>query len=159
MARRFFYSGDMSIEHGGYFYCLDTWAHGYVDAFRVTPCSDAGAQDNVFWLESLTVILREGTDLQCALDYIGVDALQGFARSARRHVIVSALVAYGSYDVWSTIAAQVGPDDPFYVGRDPVRPDVRLRASVDLHKLARRMARGFEMTDCVKPLKGAPCSR
>lgn len=58
--RRWFYSGDISIEHGGVFYNLGPFEDGYVDAVRLQPCSDAGGPDNVFWIEHLTVIIHDG---------------------------------------------------------------------------------------------------
>lgn len=152
MARRFFYFGDVSIEYGGYFYCLDSWQYGYVDALRVTPVSDAGGPDNVFWIEGLTVNIPKGDRLRGALDCVGIESLASLPRATRRHAIVHACIGYGLYDADALATVQVGPDDPFYGGRERFEVTHYLRASVNLRKLARRMAHGHALTECVKPL-------
>jgi hypothetical protein len=58
------YSGDVNIEHGGMFYSLANFEFGYVDAVRVTPCSDAGGPDNVFWVEQLTINVGDAMPFQ-----------------------------------------------------------------------------------------------
>ena len=42
--QRWNYSGDMSLEHGGFFWREDG-SEDYVLAVEVTPCSDAGWSD------------------------------------------------------------------------------------------------------------------
>lgn len=54
------YSGDINIEHGGAFYNLATFEDGYVECWRLQPCSDAGGPDNCYWIEHLTVIIHDG---------------------------------------------------------------------------------------------------
>lgn len=56
--RHWHYVGDVSIEHGGMFYDVGTYEQGYVDAVRVQPCADAGGPDNMFWIETLTVVIH-----------------------------------------------------------------------------------------------------
>ena len=55
------YSGDSDPANGGVFYSVnsDDYRNGYIDAIRLQPCSDAGAQDNAFWLEYLTLSIPE----------------------------------------------------------------------------------------------------
>lgn len=154
MARRFFYSGDRSIEHGGMFYCLDTWQWGYVDALRVVPVSDAGGPDNVFWTEELTINIRTGADLDSILQTSGWTR-EDIPRGAQgRHWLVSAHASYGAYDVQSVATVRIGPACPFSSQRECPPITHYLRASVDLFKLARRMAQGVEIDACVKPLQG-----
>lgn len=154
MARRFFYSGDVSIEHGGMFYCLDSWQWGYVDALRVVPVSDAGGPDNVFWLEKLTINLRTGAELDSILQTSGWTREDIPKGAASRHFLVQAHVSYGAYDCESVATARIGPACPYSSHRECPPITHYLRASVDLHKLARRMAHGRDIGGCVKPMQG-----
>lgn len=153
MSRRFFYSGDVSIEHGGVFYCLDSWQLGYVDALRVVPAYDAGGPDNVFWIEGLTVNLRTGARLASVLQCSGLSADTMPTGAAYRHAIVEAHIAYGAYDCEPMATIQIGPDCPFSSHRECPPITHYLRASVNLRRLARRMASGFDVDECVKPLQ------
>ena len=140
---RIFYSGDVSIEHGGFFYDLSSWDCGYVSATRVTPCSDAGGPDNQFWVENLTVNLREGAALDDVLQCCGMTRETLPKGAARRHAIVECHIAYGAYDVEQNEVVQVGAKpDPISAGRpgfDPVRVNVVLRANASLRKYVRRV--------------------
>lgn len=102
MSRHFHYNGDVNIEHGGTYYALDTFKYDYVDAVRVTPCSDAGGPDNVFWVETVTIILRDPDSEQAkrALDSCGpgLDEYNKLSKSHRRHALTLALLSYGCYD-------------------------------------------------------------
>lgn len=141
MSRRFFYSGDRNIEHGGYFYDLSTWKWGYVGALRVTPCSDAGGPDNLFWIEELTVNLREGEELRSILQTCSIEELPKGA--ARRHAIVDAHVQYGAYDFNPIDTVQIGPGDPYYSGFDRFEPTRKVRAGTSLRNLARKLAKEY----------------
>jgi hypothetical protein len=57
--KRWYYSGDVNIEHGGMFMQLHEWANGFVNVVRVQPCSDAGGPDNMWWVESLSILLPD----------------------------------------------------------------------------------------------------
>jgi hypothetical protein len=154
MAKRVFhYSGDVSIEHGGFYYALDTWAEGYVDVLEVTPCSAAGGPDNCFWLNAKTVNIPwvGGTEkvdmeeIQPALDCIGYDNAEmkaDFAKrteAERRHIITYALLSYGSHvDQNESVMIQIGPPDKFYGGREKFNPSKVLRANTSLRRYARR---------------------
>jgi hypothetical protein len=102
---RKFYSGDLNIEHGGFFYTLDNFDRGYVDAVRVTPCSDAGGPDNVFWIECLSVLIPEQmlphpmpglTHEQTEAHH----ALHGTPRELRAFEYVMNSVGYDSQEMW-----------------------------------------------------------
>lgn len=149
MAKRWFYSGDMSIRHGGMFYNLSNWQDGYVDAVRVTPCSDAGGPDNLFWVEGLTVNLRnDPKELRDILNTCGYDMDDMPKGAARKHLLVEAHVAHGTYDQTSSRVVQIGPDDPFcpeHIRREFSRPaDARLRADASLRRYVRRLATNEE---------------
>lgn len=53
------YSGDVNIEHGGAFYNLATFEEGYVECWRLQPCSDAGGPDNCYWIEHLSINIHD----------------------------------------------------------------------------------------------------
>jgi hypothetical protein len=134
MKKKWYYQGDGNIEHGGSFYCLEGIEYGYAEAVRVYPCSDAGAQDNCWWVEEHTINMPEKQEvLERALLYCG--APPNLATELGQ---VIALHEYGEYDQESSITVQIGPDDPYYNGHDPVEPDIRLRAGTDLEKWVRR---------------------
>jgi hypothetical protein len=144
---RWFYSGDLDIQNGGTFYNLDNWPH-YVDAWRVSPCSDAGGPDNVFWLEELTVnvdpkMVNHGGRMESALRLIGVsdDEFNALSVNRQRHVIVGAYLAYGLYDQCSSRVVMVGPrPDELWESRGGFEMpgvDTTLRSNVDLKKWLR----------------------
>ena len=110
--RKFFYSGDVNLQHGGTFYSVDTFDKwGYVDALRVTPCSDADGPDNLFWFEQLSVnVERSADDIESALNCIGQtpESLKAMKPAQRRHVVIDACIAYGFYDVTNSETVKVG---------------------------------------------------
>jgi hypothetical protein len=143
---RWFYSGDRDIQNGGYFYNLDNWKWGYVEAWRVTPFSDAGGHDNQFWLEELTVNvdpkLHDSAMRDSALNSCGWIEDGSYEKASvreRRHMLVDAYISVGYYDRNSQRVIQIGPrPDEMYGGREePLRPDVTLRSNVDLKKWLR----------------------
>lgn len=137
------YSGDVNIEYGGVFYSLDNVKYDYVDAVRVTPCSDVGAPDNQFWIECLTVNLqRDPVELQRVLDVFGWTVEE---HGGNIHLLVDAHIAYGAYDVDSSECVQIGAKpDPFHNGHgDPVHVDKVLRANASLERYARKIAKEY----------------
>lgn len=147
--RRFFYNGDVSIEHGGFFYALDTWKWGYVDVVRVTPTSDVDGPDNVFWIEKLVVNIPKGEKLKDALRTCGwMDnpLRKEFAEltvARRRHVIVDSCVSVGIYDQHSSEMIRIGPPDPFHGRSNDPEWDAptKYRANTSLERLAREKCR------------------
>lgn len=154
--KRWQYVGDMNIEHGGFFWrCLD-WKHGFVEAVRVMPCSDAGAQDNCYWVETLTVILPGDKELPVVLRVCGFELEAGTGAivdpgrgteiakagtEAYRAAIVEACVAHGSYDIEQSTCISIGAPDPEYSGSEPVEPDIVLRANRSLKRYVRKCLR------------------
>ena len=143
---QWFYNGDINLQCGGFFYRLGNWQHGYVDCVRVTPCSDAGAQSNAFWIEALTVIIP--ADDEAIKDVLSIcgyhpDELTGVER---KHRIVDACMAYGRYDpancfpLHHSETVQIGKIDPYFDSRqnDPVIQTVTLRANASLERYVRR---------------------
>lgn len=149
---RLHYSGDRNIEYGGVFYSLKTWKWGYVNAVRVTPCSDAGGPDNCFWVERLTVNIRTmAPELDNILNTCGY-SLQGFkdqklTRAQIRHLMVDAHIAYGAYDIDSSMTVKHGKDsDPYrrpgWDAEGFKNPDVTLtlRGNASLRRYVRDIA-------------------
>lgn len=140
---RWFYHGDVNVAHGGFWYRLDGWEHGYFDAVRVTSCSDAGAQGNAWWVEALTgIVPRDEVELGRVLSCCGYD-LDGFSKAQQRHMIVDACIAYGLYDPANCFpgshceTVQIG--EVADSGRDlDASPTVILRANASLERYVRR---------------------
>ena len=134
------YAGDVSIHHGGYFYDFEGWQNGYVSVTRVQPCSDAGGPDNLFWLESLTVNIRKGVELDSVLSCCGLTRDTLPTGAARRHALIDCHVAYGAYDKNQSEVVQVGAKlDACGHGFDPIQPDTVLRGNASLRRYARRL--------------------
>lgn len=146
MSKRIFYTGDVSIEYGGTYYSIDTLEWGYVGAIRITPCSDAGGPDNVFWVERLTVNMRGGDALANIRATCGVP--HNLKGATSKHADIEAHIYYGAYDYENLATLQIGPDDEFYNGREELRVTHKARANRSLRKLARELALGRD------PLQG-----
>jgi hypothetical protein len=139
---RIFYSGDINIEHGGFFYDTRGLKYDYMDATRVTPCSDADGPNNQFWVEHLTVNIRKGAELQKILACIGVDELPRGA-AARRDAMIDAHIAYGAYDVERVAVVQLGKHASHAPTTfNPVTSDVVLRGNTSLRRYVRQLHKG-----------------
>jgi hypothetical protein len=131
---RIFYMGDRNIENGGYFYTLENMKWGYADVVRVTPCSDAGAADNCYWVESLTVNIREKPEeLKRVLDTCGITELPKTA--ARKHMLIDAHIAYGAYDTNKSEVVQVGAKQSEF--GEPIHANKVIRGNASLYRYAR----------------------
>lgn len=139
--RKWEYMGDVSIQHGGYFWCDDTAEDDYVDAVRVTPCSSAGGPDNMFWVESYTVILpRDIETLRSVLSTSGWEPDAGeyadATPAAKLGMLVDACISYGKYDQEFSECVRIGRADPFFNfqgrGWDNHPIDTQLRAGSSL---------------------------
>jgi hypothetical protein len=125
------YCGDISLEYGGYFYKASEW--GYADVIEVLPCSDAGCQDNAWWVSQGSVTLEVSDEtLNSALSFIG------FSGEVTDNVRVEALVAYCGIERDCQDVVQIGPDDAY--ARDLVNPSIRLRANATLTNFVRKWA-------------------
>lgn len=141
--RRLFYSGDRNIEYGGYFYSLDGWQWDYVSAVRVTPCSDAGGPDNCFWVERLTVNIRDGLQLDWVMGCVGLDReqLRKLSRAQKRHALIDAHIAYGAFDTEHSEMIQIGKEQDKFHSGDIYIPTKVLRGNASLRRYVRSMAR------------------
>lgn len=134
MKKKWHYHGDVNLEYGGSFYCLEGLEDGYAEVVNIYACSDAGGPDNCWWVDEHTVnIPSDHRVLELALLYCGSTPN---TNSSLEQVI--ALHDYGEYERDSSLLVQIGPDDPYYSGYEPVDPDIRLRAGTDLDKWVRR---------------------
>ena len=125
------YMGDVNIECGGY-YWRDVGEDDYVEAVQVTPCSDAGGPDNLFYVEKGSIYLGNA-DLANVLDTIGMTPAE-----ATREDIVYAFNAYRGMEraCWGgETVIQVGPtEEPYrWDGWSP-EPDYKLRRNVNLRR-------------------------
>jgi len=150
MAKRWHYCGDISLENGGYFWREDG-AEDYVNCVRVTPCSDAGGPDNVYWVQIGSVYVGEADDpgRASALESCGYE-LSDFPVRQRRAVLVEAMVGYRGLESSvvhfrgqmrnTEITVQIGKHaDRFRDTHDPAPvPDVILRANASLLRFVRR---------------------
>lgn len=126
-----YYYGDINLEYGGIFYTDRQF--DYFDAVRVTPCSDAGCQDNVFWIESGSIVVPKPEKVEEALRSCGITTHQ----DVNDHELACALASYGYFETDTTETIQIGPDDPYHRG-ETVRPTTKVRAGTDLEKWVRR---------------------
>ena len=125
------YLGDINLEYGGFFYKLTKW--GYADIVEITPCSDAGCQDNAWWISQGSRTTEVGDEtLASALSCIG------FEGEVTEEIKVEALMAYGGFERDTSEVVQIGPKDEY--AREYVEPTIKLRANADLENFARKWA-------------------
>ena len=153
---RWDYSGDVNLECGGTFFRqgADWQRYGYVDAVRVTPCSDAGGQDNAFWVERLTInrpdSMAEIRDVLSIYSYT-IEGESGdivephsgetiaIANSpAFDRVLIEACLSYGRYDKDYGETIQIGKRADEYHSGDVVKPDLILRGNCKLENYVRK---------------------
>jgi hypothetical protein len=149
-SRHWHYTGDVSIEHGGTFYHFDDFKYGYVNAWRVQPCSDAGGPDNEFWIEELTVIIdpHGSTQRRQCMACVGLTTAQlhEATRYQRRHMLFNAALSYGRYDQLRTTHIRIGKKAPYDQGWDDTTTPVQLPHNTSLYRLMRRTINANEFT-------------
>ena len=136
MAKRWKYSGDISLEHGGMFWREDG-ADDYVCAVEVTPCSDAGGPDNLFWVTVGSIYIPgDAAERKSALDCIGVDS-----DKPSRWELVEAFRAYHGIeaDCYGSHVVQIGK--PQAASRDFGRVEAtdQLRGNASLKRFVRSL--------------------
>lgn len=135
--KRVFYTGDVNAEYGGLFYTLADFAHGYANAVRIQPCSDAGAADNCYWVEQLSVHFpSDPAELASAFDCCGIDPAE-LNEAQRMLATVEACVSYGHYEIDSSECVQIGARQSD--SGEPIHADTILRAHADIGRYARKM--------------------
>jgi hypothetical protein len=135
MKPKWHYSGDMVLDNGGFFYDLSDFQYGYANAVKITPCSDAGGQDNAWWIEVGTINLPDDKRRDEALRSYGVDGVT-IDPEDLPHVMIQACEAYLGLECEHGGVVQIGPDDPYC--REVIPPNQKLRAGTDLEKWVRR---------------------
>lgn len=152
MAKRWDYSGDINLAYGGVFIDMAGWSNGYATAIRVQPCSDAGLQNNAWWIEELTVIKpRTEQELKSVLDCYGwtIDPEDGSIIGCGGDVmaapktkqfnlaIAEACIGHGLYDRENSTSIQIGQTDEFHSG-ETLDVDEKLRGNTSLERYVRR---------------------
>lgn len=145
---RIHYSGDVNIEHGGFFYSFEGWQYDYADFVRCTPCSEADGPDNCFWIERGTINIpkRDSERFTQALGCIGITSEEwaDMKPARQRHTLIDACLAYGFYDLDRTDNVQVGRTTNWGRSNAPWNPDTVLRANSSLTRFVRNIAlKGF----------------
>lgn len=128
------YVGDIDLSYGGVFFRIDDieWKeHGYCDALRVTPCSDAGLQSNAYWIEALTVLRwRDNHERSSILGNYEEEPDTALWEA-------EACLSYGLYDPaiyypdTNNETVQVGKADPFHSG-ETIKVDRYLKEGTNL---------------------------
>lgn len=132
MTKTWYYQGDVNLENGGTFYCLDEVRWGYAEAVSVMCCKEGGAQSNCWWISENVI------NMDCSTATIG-NILKWAGVESENPTVLEKVIAmheYGRYEQQTGVVVQIGPED--FDCRDPVTPDVKLRAGVDLEKWVRR---------------------
>lgn len=127
------YSGDLNLECGG-FYWKDEGDVDFVMAVEITPCSDAGGPDNLFYVEEGSIYFHPDkyTDY---LSTIGMEEAE-----ATRDDLIYAAKAYGGIQCDCDTVIRIGKDQSEDVrsgGWNPT-PDVILRSDARLRKYVER---------------------
>ena len=143
------YTGDLHIENGGTFYNLKNWDWGYAEFVRCTPCSDAGAADNCYWIDRGTVnfdfknpVWVKGS-FCAALDCYGqtIEDWRKQSEATQRHMAFEVLLSYGLYEADHTETVELGPyfyGEKLWNGDDPVETK-KLRGNASLRRYVRRV--------------------
>lgn len=132
---RFYYSGDVSPEYGGYLY----QNHGdWFEVVRIQPCSDAGGPTNCYWIERLSVNMD-----RTPAEWANIMSTCGMTADESRPLArLDACLSYGAYDQDSSSMVRIGKPDPCWNGRDRFEPDTVLRGNTSILEHARRVAHG-----------------
>jgi hypothetical protein len=136
MAKRWNYSGDINLEYGGLFWREDG-ADDYVLAVEVTPCSDAGGPNNLYWVAVGSIYLPKDEERRkSALACIGITT-----DKPSRWELVEAFRAYHGIERDSMNGdnvVQIGKDEEGHRGFDPITVTHRLRGNASLKRFVRR---------------------
>lgn len=127
------YMGDRDLECGG-FYWREDGAEDYVIAVQVTPCSDAGGPDNLFYVEEGPIYLNPDK----AADVLSVIGMT--PEEATRADIVYATLAYSGIERDSEAVVRIGKDQSDYCrggGWNPEPTDI-LRGNASLRRWVQR---------------------
>ena len=121
---RWYYQGDNNLEHGGTFFDLSDWKHGYVNIVEVTDLDSAIGFAGAMLIEARTVSVDDKRRWSESLGVIGAtlednDDINDNGRAhyrkgskAWRMCLVYALSVYGYYDTERSEAVQPERDCP-----------------------------------------------
>lgn len=147
-----YYYGDVDIEHGGFFYDLETndWDNGFFDVVRVTPASHVGGPNNQFLIEALTGLVPDtAKSLRFCVVFGAEDDTEA---PTSKHVIAAACIAYGKYDPANcfpdhhSTVVQVGKRDEYMPEDNPFgKPSMFLGKNTDLREWIKQQ-HGIEET-------------
>lgn len=125
------YEGDRNLYCGG-FYWREDGADDYVLAVVVTPCSDAGGPDNLYFIESGNIYIGDNvTRIDSALDCIGAK------RPPTRRETVYAMNAYAGLDDRTPTVIRIGREEPGDWQWNP-EPDIVLHGNAKLRRYVER---------------------
>jgi len=128
------YNGDVNLREGG-FYWREDGADDYVLAVRITPCSDAGGPDNLFYIEDGNIFIGEDEKrIAAALECCGIDR-----DAATRWQIVDSMMLYAGLDDSTPTVVRIGREDGDASANswNPA-PDVILRGNAKLRRYVER---------------------
>lgn len=132
MKNKWHYTGDINLEHGGLFINMN-FDCDYADVVRVTPMSDAGGPDNVWWVEAGSVSMPSKLEeLEQVLKYSGLKLENVLLHP---EMIVEAIVAYKGLEVDAIETVQIGPTQE---SKAKVTATVQLRNRSKLENYVRR---------------------
>ena len=140
MTRIWHYNGDINLEHGGFYWQEpdDTGTADHVYVVDVTPCSDAGGPDNLFYIEKGSIYI--GTDSERIKSALACACGDETPETVSRGELVYALKAYGGIETDWSGAIQIGKaEEPTGRGGGwSPEPWRILRGNTKLHKFVER---------------------
>lgn len=136
------YSGDVNVKEGG-MWINDEGDEDFVRVVEITPCSEAGGPDNLFYITRGSIYMpTDEARRKAALETIGWYDENG-DEAHKRACLIDAFRAYHGIDadaMGGEIVIRVGPEDKdFWDGKgwNP-KPDRILRANVNLKNYIER---------------------
>jgi hypothetical protein len=123
MSRRWYYMGDINLEHGGTFFNFSDMKHGYVTTVEVIGLGSAIGFPGAILIEERTVIMDRKEKWASALSTIGASLLPNGdiddngdpirkATLAWRMCLAYALSGYGCFDTERSETLQPNPSGP-----------------------------------------------
>jgi hypothetical protein len=135
------YRGDINIKYGGVF-ILDEGDEDFVSIVEVTPCSDAGGPNNLFWITKGSLYMpTDENRRKAALETVGWYDEDG-TEEHKRMCLIDGFLAYHGIDRDTEVVVQVGKRDPFFDydhgGFSMPEVDYQLHGNVNLRKWVER---------------------
>lgn len=136
-SKRWFYNGDINIEHGGIYY-QESGSSDHVYAVEVIGAENMGGADNEFLIVSGSVFIGDDTAKHAVmLEHIG-ETLE----SATRHDLILAAITFHGIDqdaVNGATHVRIGKVDTYQRNKwDDSKIDIFLRGNSSLRRYVRR---------------------